>query len=75
MRLKGEEMAVRIAALTMRLIQGEPVTASYIRKRFNVSWATAKRDLIRLEGAVPTRLLVRSRNSGYLGTTHELVKL
>lgn len=44
---------VRLLQLAVRLGAGRPVTSAYIRDRYGVSSATAKRDLVRLECAIP----------------------
>lgn len=53
-KLMGEATCTRMAQLGARLALKRPVSASYIRERFNVSPATAKRDMQRLEAALPT---------------------
>jgi len=43
----------RLLQLALRLGTGQAVTSGYIRERYGVSPATAKRDLVRLECALP----------------------
>lgn len=47
----------RGAQLARALCEGKVVTRRYIEERFNVSRATAKRDLVRLERCLPVRVV------------------
>lgn len=43
----------RLVRLAVRLGAGQRVTTAYIQGAFGVSLATAKRDMVRLEGMLP----------------------
>lgn len=66
-KARGEDALSRMAVLAWRLARGKTVTSSFICNRFRVSAATAKRDLARLEAALP--LL---RHAAPLGEPHIL---
>lgn len=50
--------AERLIRAAWRLYHGGTVTSAWLRKRFGVSKATAKRDLLVLERAVPVKQAV-----------------
>lgn len=56
----GEDAMTRMAQLADRLAKGLGVTTAYIRERYKVSSATAKRDMSRLESAVAVDRKVRT---------------
>jgi DeoR/GlpR family transcriptional regulator of sugar metabolism len=55
-RQKHEELGFRMLRLAHLLHQGGAVTSIFIRAEFKVSLATAKRDLVLLERALPVRV-------------------
>lgn len=63
-RLDGQEHGHILLLLALRLFQGHPVTAKYIRERFNVSRPTAHRYMLRLEAALPVRCEEREWRAG-----------
>lgn len=48
-------MFERAVAYTRKLLDGEPLSVPIIRRMFDVSRATAKRDLLALERTLPVR--------------------
>lgn len=56
--------------LALALARGEVITSRVIKERFGVSWATAKRDLVRLQCALPVETNVIATR--FLGPRHEL---
>jgi len=52
-----EDLGQVMLLLALRLFQGHPVTSKYIRERFGVSVATAKRYMVRLEQGLPVRVV------------------
>jgi DeoR/GlpR family transcriptional regulator of sugar metabolism len=55
----GDAQALRIAQLAVRLHERELVTRPYIQERYNVSRATATRDMSALEQSLPVVRRVR----------------
>jgi len=72
MNCKGNDSLDRMVRLTVRIMCGQPVTSRYIAQTFGVSWATAKRDLQRLEAALPVRCEITTVNVGRHRIRHEL---
>lgn len=52
-----EDMVQVILALAIKLFEGGVVTSKFIRERFGVSSATAKRYMLRLERGLPVRVV------------------
>lgn len=59
-KIRQEETPDRMLALAQILFLGGTVTSRLIRERWDVSKATAKRDLVRLEVGLP--LVVEQRS-------------
>lgn len=63
----GADTINRMLDLAKRLYAGETITSSFIRRIYGVSWATAKRDLVRLERALPVDVAIQVHH-GNAGT-------
>ena len=63
-----EDMVQVILALAIKLFEGGAVTSKFIRDRFGVSSATAKRYMLRLERGLPVRVV---RVEGHIMTLPE----
>lgn len=62
-RASPDQTQVRIARLVAELYAGQELSSGYIRRRFGVSKATAVRDLLTLELALPL-VVDRGLNNG-----------
>ena len=69
MKLNGDDLRQRMAKLVQRLHRGEPVTSAWIRDTFDVSWATAKRDMAALRVYLPVSVTASKRGAA---VRHEL---
>ena len=61
MKVRGDDLIARMILLGARIALGKAVSCEYIRTRFHVSVATAKRDMHRLEAAMPLKVALKPR--------------